>query len=29
MTDMHLPHMDGFEVIKRVREEFKLPLIGE
>ncbi|KAK9911354.1 hypothetical protein M0R45_035270 [Rubus argutus] len=27
MTDIHLPHMDGFEVIKRVREEFKLPLI--
>ncbi|KAM5554298.1 two-component response regulator ARR2-like [Rosa sericea] len=27
MTDLYLPDMDGFEVQKRVREEFKLPLI--
>ncbi|KAK9911357.1 hypothetical protein M0R45_035273 [Rubus argutus] len=27
MTDLYLADMDGFEVQKRVREEFKLPLI--
>ncbi|XP_050387278.1 two-component response regulator ARR10-like [Argentina anserina] len=27
ITDLYLPDMDGFEVQKRVREEFKLPLI--
>lgn len=29
MTDLYLADMDGFEVQKRVREEFKLPLISE
>ncbi|KAL6129231.1 hypothetical protein ACLB2K_072584 [Fragaria x ananassa] len=27
ITDLYLPDMDGFEVQKRVRQEFKLPLI--
>lgn len=29
ITDLYLPDMDGFEVQKRVRQEFKLPLISE
>lgn len=29
VTDLHMPHMNGFELQKIVDEEFKLPVISE